>query len=203
MQTFLAKPIVQSYASFAEIVPTPTSTGWDSPVPTILLPSQLNDHSTRDGYRLESRRWDGEQGTVELGRAPPLVELVDARQGAVSLFRCRTKRTASPAGRWPPEVPDWRCVIRRRRRYRASNEVRAKLPIMASSAVPVSAAGSANETLEIPDNVGDWLRGVYRFATDRNDFRRNLILNLGLFAAGVWLARNLSDIDLMAPQPGV
>lgn len=56
---------------------------------------------------------------------------------------------------------------------------------------------------EIPDNVGDWLRGVYRFATDRNDFRRNLILNLGLFAAGVWLARNLSDIDLMAPQPGV
>ncbi|KAK2113702.1 hypothetical protein P7K49_007968 [Saguinus oedipus] len=109
-----------------------------------------------------SRRWDGEQGTVELGRAPPLVELVDARQGAVSLFRCR----------WPPEVPDWRCVIRRRRRYRASNEVRAKLPIMASSAVPVSAAGSANETLEIPDNVGDWLRGVYRFATDRNDFRR-------------------------------
>uniref|UniRef100_A0A2K6FTP2 Translocase of outer mitochondrial membrane 6 n=1 Tax=Propithecus coquereli TaxID=379532 RepID=A0A2K6FTP2_PROCO len=53
------------------------------------------------------------------------------------------------------------------------------------------------------DNVGDWLRDGYRFATDRNDFRRNLILNLGLFAAGVWLARNLSDIDLMAPQPGV
>nr|ACA64897.1 over-expressed breast tumor protein (predicted) [Plecturocebus moloch] len=43
---------------------------------------------------------------------------------------------------------------------------------MASSGVPVSAAGSANETPEIPDNVGDWLRGVYRFATDRNDFRR-------------------------------
>uniref|UniRef100_A0A2R8MSC1 Mitochondrial import receptor subunit TOM6 homolog n=1 Tax=Callithrix jacchus TaxID=9483 RepID=A0A2R8MSC1_CALJA len=69
--------------------------------------------------------------------------------------------------------------------------------------VPVSAAGSANETPEIPDNVGDWLQGVYRFATDRNDFRRNLILSLGLFAAGVWLARNFSDIDLMAPQPGV
>ncbi|XP_010359334.1 mitochondrial import receptor subunit TOM6 homolog [Rhinopithecus roxellana] len=74
---------------------------------------------------------------------------------------------------------------------------------MASSGVPVSAAGSGNETPEIPDNVGDWLRGVYRFATDRNDFWRNLILNLGLLAAGVWLARNLSDIDLMAPQPGV
>ncbi|KAL4676636.1 hypothetical protein H8959_010781 [Pygathrix nigripes] len=45
---------------------------------------------------------------------------------------------------------------------------------MASSGVPVSAAGSANETPEIPDNVGDWLRGVYRFATDRNDFRRQM-----------------------------
>ncbi|XP_033279934.1 mitochondrial import receptor subunit TOM6 homolog [Orcinus orca] len=74
---------------------------------------------------------------------------------------------------------------------------------MASGGAGVIAAGSANEAPEIPDNVGDWLRGVYRFATDRNDFRRNLILNLGLFAAGVWLARNLSDIDLMAPQPGV
>ena len=67
----------------------------------------------------------------------------------------------------------------------------------------MTAAGSANEAPGIPDKVGDWLQGVYRFATDRNDFRRNLILNLGLFAAGVWLARNLSDIDLMAPQPGV
>ncbi|XP_017354883.1 mitochondrial import receptor subunit TOM6 homolog [Cebus imitator] len=74
---------------------------------------------------------------------------------------------------------------------------------MASSRVPVSAAGSANGAPEIPDNLGDWLRGVYRFTADRNDFRRNLILNLGLFAVGVWLARNLSDIDLMAPQPGV
>lgn len=75
--------------------------------------------------------------------------------------------------------------------------------VMASSGMAVSTSGSANEAPEVPDNVGDWLRGVYRFATDRNDFRRNLILNLGLFAAGVWLARNLSDIDLMAPQPGV
>uniref|UniRef100_A0A8D0KSF5 Uncharacterized protein n=1 Tax=Strix occidentalis caurina TaxID=311401 RepID=A0A8D0KSF5_STROC len=30
----------------------------------------------------------------------------------------------------------------------------------------------------------------------------NLLVNLGLFAAGVWVARNLTDIDLMAPQPG-
>ncbi|XP_050628314.1 mitochondrial import receptor subunit TOM6 homolog [Macaca thibetana thibetana] len=74
---------------------------------------------------------------------------------------------------------------------------------MASCGVQVSAAGSANETPKIPDNMGDWLWGVYRFATDRNDFWRNLILNLGLFAAGVWLARNWSDIDPMAPQPGV
>ena len=74
---------------------------------------------------------------------------------------------------------------------------------MASSGAGVTAAGSANEAPEIPDKVGDWLRGVYRFANDRNDFQRKLILNLGLFAAGVWLARNLSDIDLMTPQPGV
>ncbi|XP_054455430.1 mitochondrial import receptor subunit TOM6 homolog [Anoplopoma fimbria] len=40
-----------------------------------------------------------------------------------------------------------------------------------------------------------------RFATDRNDFRRNLLVNLGLFAAGVWVARNLSDFDLLSPQP--
>ncbi|XP_064216263.1 mitochondrial import receptor subunit TOM6 homolog [Aotus nancymaae] len=74
---------------------------------------------------------------------------------------------------------------------------------MTSRGVPVSAAGSANETPEIPDNVGDWLRGVYCFATDRNDFRRNLILSLGLFSVGDWLVRNLSDTDLMAPQPRV
>ncbi|XP_059549188.1 mitochondrial import receptor subunit TOM6 homolog [Myotis daubentonii] len=73
---------------------------------------------------------------------------------------------------------------------------------MAFSGVGVSAGGCAKEAPEILDNVGDWLWGIYRFA-DRNDFRRNLILNLGLFTAGVWLARNLSDIDLMAPQPGV
>ncbi|XDC85473.1 hypothetical protein R6Z07F_016646 [Ovis aries] len=84
-----------------------------------------------------------------------------------------------------------------------TNEVGSENTWTVSRGAGVTAAGSANEAPEIPDNVGDWLRGVYRFATDRNDFRRNLILNLGLFAAGVWLARNLSDIDLMAPQPGV
>ncbi|XP_055094202.1 mitochondrial import receptor subunit TOM6 homolog [Symphalangus syndactylus] len=74
---------------------------------------------------------------------------------------------------------------------------------MAFSGIWMSTASSANETPEIPDNVGDWPQGIYRFATDRSDFRRNLILDLGIFAAGVWLARDLSDIDLMAPQPGV
>ncbi|XP_029357550.1 mitochondrial import receptor subunit TOM6 homolog [Echeneis naucrates] len=49
--------------------------------------------------------------------------------------------------------------------------------------------------------VADWIRSACRFATDRNDFRRNLLVNLGLFAAGVWVARNLSDFDLMSPQP--
>lgn len=49
--------------------------------------------------------------------------------------------------------------------------------------------------------VMEWIGSACRFATDRNDFRRNLLVNLGLFAAGVWVARNLSDFDLMSPQP--
>ncbi|XP_014023347.1 mitochondrial import receptor subunit TOM6 homolog [Salmo salar] len=49
--------------------------------------------------------------------------------------------------------------------------------------------------------VVDWISATCRLATDRNDFRRNLLVNLGLFAAGVWVARNLSDFDLMSPQP--
>ncbi|XP_038676909.1 mitochondrial import receptor subunit TOM6 homolog [Scyliorhinus canicula] len=52
-----------------------------------------------------------------------------------------------------------------------------------------------------PRGLGDLLRAAWALATDRSDFRRNLIVNLGLFAAGVYIARNLSDIDLMAPQP--
>ncbi|XP_068598667.1 mitochondrial import receptor subunit TOM6 homolog [Brachionichthys hirsutus] len=50
-------------------------------------------------------------------------------------------------------------------------------------------------------DVMEWISTACRFATDRNDFRRNLLVNLGLFAAGVWVARNLSDFDLMSPQP--
>uniref|UniRef100_A0A8D0LB78 Uncharacterized protein n=1 Tax=Sphenodon punctatus TaxID=8508 RepID=A0A8D0LB78_SPHPU len=42
---------------------------------------------------------------------------------------------------------------------------------------------------------------TFRFVTDQNDFHRSLIVNLGLFAAGIWVAINLTDIDLMAPQP--
>ncbi|XP_016124081.1 mitochondrial import receptor subunit TOM6 homolog [Sinocyclocheilus grahami] len=49
--------------------------------------------------------------------------------------------------------------------------------------------------------VMGWISSACHFAADRNDFRRNLLVNLGLFAAGVWVARNLSDFDLMSPQP--
>ncbi|XP_056129609.1 mitochondrial import receptor subunit TOM6 homolog [Lampris incognitus] len=52
-----------------------------------------------------------------------------------------------------------------------------------------------------PSGVAEWISSACRFAADRNDFRRNLLVNLGLFAAGVWVARNLSDFDLMSPQP--
>ncbi|KAM3877584.1 mitochondrial import receptor subunit TOM6 homolog [Diretmus argenteus] len=51
-----------------------------------------------------------------------------------------------------------------------------------------------------PASVVEWIGSACRFATDRNDFRRNLLVNLGLFAAGVWVARNLTDFDLMSPQ---
>ncbi|XP_016121424.1 mitochondrial import receptor subunit TOM6 homolog [Sinocyclocheilus grahami] len=49
--------------------------------------------------------------------------------------------------------------------------------------------------------VMGWISSACRFAADRNDFRRNLLVNLGLFATAVWVARNLSDFDLMSPQP--
>ncbi|KAG7494746.1 mitochondrial import receptor subunit TOM6-like [Solea senegalensis] len=61
-------------------------------------------------------------------------------------------------------------------------------------------AGSEGKKASSP-GVMAWVRTACRFATDRNDFRRNLLVNVGLFAAGVWVARNLSDFDLMSPQP--
>ncbi|XP_049441686.1 mitochondrial import receptor subunit TOM6 homolog [Epinephelus fuscoguttatus] len=59
----------------------------------------------------------------------------------------------------------------------------------------------ANGKAKPSTGVMEWVSSACRFATDRNDFRRNLLVNLGLFAAGVWVARNLSDFDLMSPQP--
>ncbi|XP_034075135.1 mitochondrial import receptor subunit TOM6 homolog isoform X2 [Gymnodraco acuticeps] len=50
-------------------------------------------------------------------------------------------------------------------------------------------------------SVVEWVGSACKFATDRTDFRRNLLVNLGLFVAGVWVARNLSDFDLLVPQP--
>ncbi|XP_066481765.1 mitochondrial import receptor subunit TOM6 homolog [Tiliqua scincoides] len=70
--------------------------------------------------------------------------------------------------------------------------------------VPVGGSGgssSGNSSGVTPEGLRGWVRGAFRFATDRNDFRRNLVVNLGLFAVGVWVARHLTDIDLMAPQP--
>ncbi|XP_031988637.1 mitochondrial import receptor subunit TOM6 homolog [Corvus moneduloides] len=61
--------------------------------------------------------------------------------------------------------------------------------------------GTAGAVAAPPRGIRAWLRSAFRFATDRNDFRRSCCVNLGLFAAGVWVARNLTDIDLMAPQP--
>lgn len=133
--------------------------------------------------------------------APPLPARVEA-QPLGGHRRLEASLSDSALYRWA-EATGRKLHIGGACSVRLASAVQRSKVLMASSGVTVSAASSANEAPEIPDNVGDWLRGVYRFATDRNDFRRNLILNLGLFAAGVWLARNLSDIDLMAPQPGV
>ncbi|KAM5180212.1 mitochondrial import receptor subunit TOM6 homolog [Mantella aurantiaca] len=67
------------------------------------------------------------------------------------------------------------------------------------------AASNVEKAAGSNSGVGNqgWIRGMYRFITDKNDFRRNLLVNLGLFAAGVWVARNMADIDLMAPPPAV
>ncbi|XP_060087405.1 mitochondrial import receptor subunit TOM6 homolog [Heteronotia binoei] len=69
---------------------------------------------------------------------------------------------------------------------------------MAPSGQGGTSGGSS--TAVTPEGLRGWVRGAYRFATDRNDFRRNLIVNLGLFAVGVWVSRNLTDIDLVTPQ---
>uniref|UniRef100_A0A8C8VHL5 Translocase of outer mitochondrial membrane 6 n=1 Tax=Pelusios castaneus TaxID=367368 RepID=A0A8C8VHL5_9SAUR len=61
--------------------------------------------------------------------------------------------------------------------------------------------GSTRSPGSAPQGLRDWIRSACCFAADRNDFRRNLIVNLGLFAAGVWVARNLTDIDLVASPP--
>ncbi|KAB5584204.1 hypothetical protein PHYPO_G00104680 [Pangasianodon hypophthalmus] len=66
---------------------------------------------------------------------------------------------------------------------------------------PGKMAGAGKKSEAGAPGVVGWISSAYRFATDRNDFRRNLLVNLGLFAAGVWVARNLSDFDLMSPQP--
>lgn len=68
---------------------------------------------------------------------------------------------------------------------------------MAAGTVTTTTGGVVKKNVR----ARDWLNAAYGFATDRNDFRRNLLLNLGLFAAGVWMARNLTDFDLMAPTP--
>lgn len=112
-----------------------------------------------------------DQGTREPGRAPPLAESWARGQSSSTPGVGHTRSNGAPCR--PAEVGD--------RKLRASSApTRGVLTgfaeregaAMASPGVGVSAAGSANETPEIPDNVGDWLRGVYRFATDRNDFRR-------------------------------
>lgn len=149
------------------------------------------------------KAWTEPEVELERGRSSPC----RARGRAARQFLFALRRPTGFERRRPPHAGGRRDRKQRHpfapTRFLVGGLAERAGAAMASSGIGMNAGGSSNEAPEIPDNVGDWLRGVYRFATDRNDFRRNLILNLGLFAAGVWLARNLSDIDLMAPQPGV
>ena len=40
---------------------------------------------------------------------------------------------------------------------------------------------------------------MYAFITNKNDFKKEPTGNVALFAAGVWVAHNLLDVDLLAP----
>ncbi|XP_006278831.2 mitochondrial import receptor subunit TOM6 homolog [Alligator mississippiensis] len=100
--------------------------------------------------------------------------------------------------------------MKARRKRKVARSTRAAAPCVSAPARGAAAdmapggqaAGGAGAGAgAAPEGLRDWIRTAYRFATDRNDFRRNLLVNLGLFAAGVWVARNLTDIDLMSPPP--
>uniref|UniRef100_A0A7N4V7J3 Uncharacterized protein n=1 Tax=Sarcophilus harrisii TaxID=9305 RepID=A0A7N4V7J3_SARHA len=71
---------------------------------------------------------------------------------------------------------------------------------MAVTRFLVPSVGVTGEGTGIPKNIREWLQSAYCFATKRNDFWRNLTVNLGFFAADVRLTQNLSDTDLMSGQ---
>ncbi|KAK1152809.1 hypothetical protein AOXY_G30925 [Acipenser oxyrinchus oxyrinchus] len=57
--------------------------------------------------------------------------------------------------------------------------------------------GPAEKKPARPAGIAEWIRAACRFATDRNDFRRNVLVNLGLFAAGRLI--KLSACDQTGP----
>uniref|UniRef100_A0A4W3GIM6 Uncharacterized protein n=1 Tax=Callorhinchus milii TaxID=7868 RepID=A0A4W3GIM6_CALMI len=59
--------------------------------------------------------------------------------------------------------------------------------------------GKINKCCSVRCNLLAFLLGA--FCNNYPNQHSNLVVNLGLFAVGIWIARNLSDIDLMAPQP--
>uniref|UniRef100_A0A4X2KWF1 Uncharacterized protein n=1 Tax=Vombatus ursinus TaxID=29139 RepID=A0A4X2KWF1_VOMUR len=72
-----------------------------------------------------------------------------------------------------------------------------------SMLISATLGGSSDGVTGAPKGIRKWLWGAYPFATDRNDFWKNLIVNLRFFTAGVWLSRNLGEVDVMASQPGL
>lgn len=178
METFLRNSIPQGYAFPAELglhrleQPHPQHLP-PEPVFTQRPRVTVTDLATRRPGG--SRRWNPTRGPQS--RAS-LLPLQSSRTGSPGITRIPLSRAIhQPQLRRPLPAESWRkwgrkCVIRRRRHCVVRGLAERWSAVMASSGLGVNAGSSANDAPEIPDNVGDWLRGVYRFATDRNDFRR-------------------------------
>uniref|UniRef100_A0A8C5JKW7 Uncharacterized protein n=1 Tax=Junco hyemalis TaxID=40217 RepID=A0A8C5JKW7_JUNHY len=64
----------------------------------------------------------------------------------------------------------------------------------AVAAAGAGAAGAAGAVAAPHRGIRTWLRSAFRFATDRNDFRRWLFRNSGwLLRNSEWLLRNLNS----------
>lgn len=60
--------------------------------------------------------------------------------------------------------------------------------VAASVAKPHTSRMMGSTVKKSLSGMAKWVRWACRLVSDRHDFRRNVVFNLGLFAAGVWVA---------------